>query len=326
MSDVEIRQVVAPVQLGEGPHWEEENQCLLFVNIKKSELHRYFPETGRHQVLHVEDCGTGKSVGFAIPLEDEPNFHVVGLGRSLVIVEWSPNDPDDHTVKPKVVLHTVDQQTPTNRFNDGKCDPQGRLWAGTMGYETIPGQPDLHKGSLFSLDSKLSLSKMADKVSISNGLAWSHDRKTFYYIDSLEYSVDAFDYDESTGEIGNRRKALDYKASGLSKDIPDGMCIDEEGNLWVANYYGKKVICINPKTNQIIKKVEMPAKNMTSVCWGGANYDTLFATSSMIGLTAAELTTQQGGATFAIAGLGVKGLKPNNFKIDLQMLKSKFTE
>ncbi|XP_068246179.1 regucalcin-like [Palaemon carinicauda] len=326
MSNIEIRQVVAPVLLGEGPHWEENNQSLLFVDIISCELHRYFPASGRHQILHINDCGTGKTVGFVVPLEDDPNLLVVGLGRSLAILEWSPNDADETTVDPKAVLQTVDEGSSTNRFNDGKCDPTGRLWAGTMGYETVPGQPDLHKGSLFSLDSKLSVSQCLQKISISNGLAWSHDAKTFYYIDSLEYSVDAFDYDKVTGNIGNRRKVLDYKSSGFSKDIPDGMCIDEDGNLWVANFYGKKVICIDPKTKKIIRSVEMPAQNMTSVCWGGPNYDILYATSSTTGTSPDDPDAKYAGATFAITGLGTKGLRPKNFKVDLEVLKTKYTK
>ncbi|XP_064110781.1 regucalcin-like isoform X2 [Macrobrachium nipponense] len=326
MSKVGVRQVVDPVHLGEGPHWEENNQSLLFVDIMSCELHRYFPASGRHQILHINDCGTGKSVGFVVPLEGDPNLLVVGLGRSLAVVEWSPNDVDDKTVDPKVVLQTVDEGNPTNRFNDGKCDPCGRLWAGTMGYETVPGQPDLHKGSLFSLDSKLSISQCLQKISISNGLAWTHDRKTFYYIDSLEYSVDAFDYNETTGEIGNRRKVLDYKSSGLAKDIPDGMCIDVDGNLWVANFYGKKVICIDPRAGKIIQTIEMPAQNMTSVCWGGPNYDILYATSSRTGVSPDDPNAKYGGATFAITGLGTKGQKPSHFRVDLQLLRTKYNK
>ncbi|KAK7066990.1 hypothetical protein SK128_002377 [Halocaridina rubra] len=324
-SGIQVQQVVAPVLLGEGPLWEEHNQSLIFVDIFECNIHRYFPKTERHQVLHIENCGTGKSVSFAIPIEDDPNLLVVGLGRSIAVVEWSPNDPDQHSVTPKGILHTVDDHVPQTRLNDAKCDPQGRLWAGTMGPEASPGQPEMYKGSLYSVDSKLKLTSWVDRISISNGLAWSLDKKTFYYIDSCAYSVDAFEYNDDTGAISKRRKAFNYKSSGLDKDIPDGMCIDAEGNLWVANFFGKKIICINPETRKIVRQVEMPAQNMTSVCWGGENYDILFATSAQAGLTREEIATEPAGATFAITGLGVKGLPSQNLKVDMQLLKAKFT-
>ncbi|XP_069191090.1 regucalcin [Procambarus clarkii] len=326
MSVAVVEQVLPGVHLGEGPHWVHHHQCLLFVDIVKGDVHRYFLQTKRCQVLHIEGGEAGGTVSLVVPVEGAPDLFMVSLGRSLAVVEWSVSDPDYHTVRPKAILHTVDHRFPTNRFNDGKCDPRGRLWAGTMGHEDVPGQPELYRGSLFCLDGDLRLTDRVNKVSIANGLAWSLERKTFYYIDSCAYSVDAFDYDESTSQIENRRTVVDYKTSGLGKDIPDGMCIDEVGNLWVANFYGKKVICIDPEIGKIVRSVELPARDVTSVCWGGPHYSTLFVTSAQTGLSAEELASQPAaGGVFAISGLGVKGLPPTNFSANLDLLKKQMS-
>lgn len=327
MSGVEIKQVAPSVGLGEGPYWSEEDKALLFVDIVGGDVHRVFLESGRHQVLHVEADESGPSVSLVIPVKGDRDLFLVGLGRSLAVVRWAVSDPDRHTVKAEAVLHTVDHQSPTNRLNDGKCDPQGRLWAGTMGFEATPGEPQLHQGSLFRLGHDLQLSHMVGKISIANGLAWSHDKKTFYYIDSCTFCVEAFDYDDNTGSISNRRTVIEYKAAGLQKDIPDGMCIDEAGNLWVANFYGKKVICVDPNAGKILRTVELPAQLTTSVCWGGPDYSTLFVTSAQTGLTDEQLAAEpREGGTFAITGLGVKGVPPTKFKADMNLLRAKIAK
>ncbi|XP_076042847.1 regucalcin-like [Oratosquilla oratoria] len=326
MSTIHIEQVVGPLNLGEGPHWVEEDQALVFVDAFKGDIHRYFPSTQRHQVLHVDDVGTGTSTTVIVPIEGLADHYVITIGRSIGVIAWKPSDPDQHTVKPKVLLH-FDAHCPTNFFNDGKCDSKGRLWAGTRGCELEPDVIDLHKGTLYRIDHDLKTTACTNKLSISNGLIWSKDLTLLYYIDSCVGSVDVFDYTHETGEIKNRRVLLDYKTQGWGKDVPDGMTIDTDGNLWVANFFGQKVICVDPKEGRVVRTVPMPCKNITSVCWGGPNYDVLYVTSAQEGLTAEELKAQpQAGATFAITGLGVKGKPSPKFKADLNILKAKMTE
>lgn len=98
-------------------------------------------------------------------------------------------------------LYTVDDHCPTNRINDGKCDASGRLWAGTMGYEPAPGQLDRNKGTLYSFGLDGQVVKQFDGIDIANGLAWTSDNKTFYYIDSFSYRIDAFDFELSSGKL-----------------------------------------------------------------------------------------------------------------------------
>ncbi|XP_068203862.1 regucalcin-like [Palaemon carinicauda] len=321
MSGVKVGELpVSRLYLGEGPHWQEDIEALLYVDVFNKAVCRYFVNTGRCQVLHIDDGGKAKTVTIVVPVEGCKDWYVVSVGNTLCGVQWKVTDPDNHTTKPKVLQVTLD-----SHFNDGKCDPQGRLWAGTMGPQDDKGELlKMNVSSLYRLDSNLTMNKCVDKVSVSNGLTWSPDKKHFYYIDSEAFSIDAFCYDDLTGQIGNRRVLLDYKKSQLGEDIPDGMTCDVSGNLWVANFKGSKVICVNPETGQVIRQVNLPSKNVTSVCWGGPDYSTLFVTSGKMRLTQDELEKiPAAGATFAVTGLGAKGFPANGFRPDLDLFRDK---
>ncbi|MPC90254.1 Regucalcin [Portunus trituberculatus] len=135
---VHVQQVASKgLIIGEGPHWVMDRRCLLFVDIMRGEMHRLFTDTRRHQKLHVGRMGFIRICAAGCEMQqieyhfkNHPDLYAVGLGRSVALVEWLETDPDAHTRKVKVTLHTVESDTPTNRFNDGKCDPRGRLWAG----------------------------------------------------------------------------------------------------------------------------------------------------------------------------------------------------
>ncbi|CAL4126330.1 unnamed protein product, partial [Meganyctiphanes norvegica] len=263
---MEVKEICPPVELGEGPYWCEEQSALYYVDITQGNVHRYFTKTNTRQTLHVEPTESGGSVSLVVPVKGRGNDFIVSIGRSLGLVNWPLDAPDHHITKAQI-LHTVDSASPSNRFNDGKCDPQGRLWAGTMGKGDDPDETQREKGSLFYLDSRNQLTHWITKVTISNGMAWSQDRKTFYYIDSLTYCLDTFDYEDDSGKISNRRLVIDFKKAGIP-EMPDGMTIDVEGNLWVAFFFGSKVVCIEPGSGHVLREVRLPAQNITSVCWG----------------------------------------------------------
>nr|XP_027215029.1 regucalcin-like [Penaeus vannamei] len=152
------------------------------------------------------------------------------------------------------------------------------------------------------MDSNLKVSKWATS-SLSNGLAWSLDRKTFYFVDSHPRTIDAFDYDDESGAISNRRVVFDFYKAGLKDQFPDGMAIDVDGNLWVASFGGYQVLCVNPRTGRILRRVAIPAKNVSSVCWGGPDYSTLFVTSGTLGMSPEEVAANpSSGGTFAVTG------------------------
>jgi sugar lactone lactonase YvrE len=158
------------------------------------------------------------------------------------------------------------------RMNDGKCDPAGRFWAGTMAYDESPGA-----GALYVFDG--TVRTVLTGVTISNGLGWSPDHRTMYYIDTPTGRVDAFDYDEETGDVSGRRPFAEVDGGS-----PDGMTVDDEGFLWVALWGGGAVRRYDP-SGRPAGTVRVPATNVTSCCFGGPGGSTLFVTTSQQGLS-----------------------------------------
>ncbi|XP_013399374.1 regucalcin [Lingula anatina] len=291
--------------IGEGPHWDDKNQTLYYVDILSGVVASWKPATGEESQIKLDN-----PLSLVVP-STKGDF-IVSLGRKLVRLDWEKQEVTS-------VLAEVDQGT-KNRFNDGKCDPSGRLWAGTMGYETVPAQPERQMGSLFSLSTGCTLAKHVDKIDISNGLAWSNDNTIMYYIDSVPRKVYAFDFDINAGAISNQRTAIDFNTQpegGLKEHgFPDGMCIDVEGKLWVACYKAGKVVRFDPVTAKQIQEVTFPAERITSCCFGGPNLDELYVTSGVQGCTEEELKNEQAlaGSVFKVTGLGVKGTPCQNFQ------------
>ena len=183
------------------------------------------------------------------------------------------------------------------RFNDGKVDRAGRFWAGTM---PISGSGP--HGSLYLVGKEGSLHRMVTGVTISNGLAWSLDRKKMYYIDTPTFEVACFDYDDTTGSIDRRRTAFKIPRT---EGAPDGMTIDAEGMLWVAHWGGWQVTRWDPEKGTKIDQIKLPVSNVTSCTFGGSDLRDLYITSAREGLTAAQLLA---GALFVIRQSDWKGL------------------
>ncbi|RMC06706.1 hypothetical protein DUI87_16148 [Hirundo rustica rustica] len=231
MSSVRIECVAEGCRIGESPVWDEKEGALLYVDITGRKVCRWSPVTRQAQAIAVDAPVS------SVALRKSGDY-VITLGTRFAALKW----------KEELVttITQVDKDKANTRFNDGKVDPAGRYFAGTMAEEIRPAVLERHQGSLYTLFPDLSVVKHFDQVDISNGLDWSLDHRTFFYIDSLSYSVDAFDYDLQTGKIGNRRSI--YKLE-KEESIPDGMCIDTEGKLWVACYDGGRVIRLDPETD-----------------------------------------------------------------------------
>ncbi|CAG9787984.1 unnamed protein product [Diatraea saccharalis] len=300
---VKVERITDPLVLGEGPHWDAAHQVLYFVDIVNCTLYRYKPATGEQTKTKLGDV-----VGFVVPIEGTSDQFVAGVKREFQVVQWDGTDGS----APRVLrtLGEVDQQRPANRINDGKADPRGRLFAGTMG-EDSPGQFAMNKGSLYRLDGP-KMKKVAEGVTVSNGLAWDLNEKAMYYIDSIEQNIRRYDYDVDTGEISNMRHVFDFKKNEI-EGLPDGTTIDTEGNLWVAVFDGSCVLNINPRTGQLLRKIPIPAKQVTSATFGGPNMDVLYVTTASLNIEGEQLPPC--GATFAVTGLGVKGHPNANFKL-----------
>lgn len=277
--------------LGEGPVWDYRIQRLFWVDIEGYGLHQYDPSTKKYDTWHFDEM-----IGAAVLTED---------GKLLLAMEKGLASFDLKTAQasPLGVLENSDDRI---RFNDGKVGPDGAFWVGTMDKNCAP-----KAGNLFRVTSGLQTSLRLPETSISNGLAWTADKKTFYYIDSATYSIRAFDFDVKDGVIANGKTVVEVPDNYGS---PDGMCIDEEDMLWVAHWGGKCVRRWNPKTGKVLATIEVPAPHVTSCCFGGKSLNTLYITTARSGLTPAQLEEFPLSGGLFTAALEVKGTPIHYFK------------
>jgi len=266
--------------LGEGPIWH--GDALWFVDIKKRQIHNYNPATGDHFSFDAPE-----QVSFLAPLPDRGGF-VVGLKNGI------------HRFHPAMgfrPLIEVEDAALDNRPNDATVDANGRLWFGTM----HDGEEN-KSGSLYRMDAE-GVARMDKDICITNGPCVSPDGKTFYHTDTLEKTIWAYDLAED-GTLSNKRAFVHVK---LGDDIyPDGAVVDSEGCLWIALWGGFGVIRVSP-AGEIVGKIDLPAPNVTKVCFGGPDLKTLFFTTARKGLSDETLAQYPlAGGLFAI-GVNIAG-------------------
>ncbi|CAH1988393.1 unnamed protein product [Acanthoscelides obtectus] len=175
-----------------------------------------------------------------------------------------------------------------------------------MGGEPVNGQVKREKGGLYSFQNN-KVKKHISKVGISNGLAWNLDLKKFYYVDSHNRTVDEYDFEEETGDISNRKTVFDLSKHGINGST-DGMAIDTDGNLWVAVFGSHRVIKIDPrKPETLLEAINIPAKQVTSVAFGGPNLDELYVTTAKFTINGEVLSPPDHGATYRVTGINAKG-------------------
>jgi len=249
----------AQATLGEGPAWDAKTQTMYWVDILQKRIY-----SGTQILAELDDL-----VGCLAPRK---NGHLI-LGTHLSFADLDP-------ASGKLTMLAALAEPADNRINDGKCDPAGRFLAGTMDMnEKYP------IGSLYSFDGK-ETTRLLDGITISNGLAWSPDHKTFYYIDTPTREVKAFDYNLGTGQIANPRVAICIRESF---GWPDGMTSDTEGNLWIAMWGGAQVTKWNPNSGIMLGQVSIPALHISSCVFGGKDMNELYVTSARVGMSAADL-------------------------------------
>lgn len=294
------------LKVGEGPHWDIETQSLYCIDGPSKSIHRYVPSTGQHTSAKLE-----KAVSVIIPVQGKPNQFVIGSGKEINIITW---DGSSETVA-QIEKIAEPEQGSDNSLNDAKIDPKGRLWIGSVGRLLQPDPLQFTEtGSLYSLE-KGKVFTHVTGLAVANGLAWNAEIKQFYYIDSMKRTVDAFDYDVEKGTIANRREIFNLDKQNI-QGFPDGMTIDEDGNLWVAIFGGFSVLKIDPrKPETLLQKVAIPVKEVTSVAWGGKDLDALYVTSANLALEGKELPPGDNGAVFRITGLETRGLPMKSFEL-----------
>ena len=272
----------AHAELGEGPVWNTTTKRLLWVNILAGEVHSFDPASRTDECIRV-----GSTVSAVAPRARGGLILARGLGFATL----------DLTNRLDLIADvSIDS---TLRMNDGKCDPSGRLWAGTMAFDEAPG-----RGALYCLEAGGTPRQVVADVTVSNGLGWSPDGTQMYYIDSPRKTVDVFDFDGRSGLIGNRRVLVSIPPG---TGIPDGLAVDEDGFLWVA-LFGGASICRYGPNGRLAETVRFPTRGVTSCGFGGAALEELYVTTATYGLSEVELRSSVGsGGLFRVLP-GVRGL------------------
>ena len=290
MSDSVELVLDAKATWGEGPVGGGQKDVLYWVDIPKQEVHIFDLSTLEDRAINV-----GQSIGTVVPRK--AGGVMLGLHHGLASLDLETEKLE--------IIHDPESDLPNNRFNDGKCDPAGRFWAGTLDMDNRP-----EAGSLYCMDQDLSVRRMLEKVTCSNGIAWSLDHSTMYYIDTVTHKIEAFDYDLETGTISNRRPAITVPEE---MGHPDGMTIDAEGMLWVALCLGGCVARWDPASGKLLQKIAVPVKTVTACAFAGPNLDELYMTTGRKHLDENALRELPFAGGIFRATLGVCGIRAYEF-------------
>jgi len=276
----------ASAMLGEGAFWDYQNQQLFWVDIEGRRLHIYNPKKSDNQTFTMPS-----RIGTVVPQTD--STAVVALEDGIYNYNYGS--------QALTLLSNVEAEMPENRFNDGKCDPTGNLWVGSMRRDE--SKPT---AALYKVEPDGTTTKMVQEVTISNGIVWSGDQRTMYYIDTPSLTIRAFDYDPELASISNERVAVSIPPS---LGFPDGMAIDEHDNLWVGLWNGNAVGCFDPDSGKLVKKISVPAHNVTSCAFGGPQLDKLYITTAGVDMSEEEMELYPLAGSLFVADPGVKGVK-----------------
>jgi sugar lactone lactonase YvrE len=275
--------VPCAAELGEGPIWDDRAQRLYWVDILNGDLH-WLDESGHHSE-QLEAPLSAVAPGANLPL--------LFIYRDTVVAGRPPGAVElAHIRLPKRDM----------RLNDAKCDPTGRLWAGTMSTNARP------VASLYSIDEQLRVKQHLTGLTISNGLGWSPDGTQMYHIDSPTHRIHAYTFDPESGALGQRRLLAELNPH---TGMPDGLCVDTEGFIWVALWEGGALHRYTPN-GTLDYILDVPTHCPTSCCFGGADLDVLYITSSRWGAADSGADLEHAGALFA-ARVGVQGLPATRF-------------
>lgn len=286
MTDVEVALRGKPA-LGEGPTWDLGSGSLLWVDILGSAVHRFHPGPGTDEVIPVpQHVGAAKprtDGGLVLNLRDG-----VGLRDTDGALHW-----------------LVYWQRDGMRGNDAAVDPAGRLWAGTMRYDLAPDG-----GYLARIEPDGRASVVLPDISISNGIGWSPDGSLLYYVDTPTHRVDVFDFDVATGELADRRPLCTLDDTD---GVPDGLCVDADGCVWVAVNGGGEVRRYTPR-GALDTTVAVPARQVTACCFGGDDLGDLYVTTGREHFTDADdAASPLAGSLFVASGLGTTGAPTYRF-------------
>ncbi len=280
----------ARAELGEGATWDRGIARLIWIDIMPGCVHLFNPADGTDRRIDV-----GQPVGAAVPCSSG--------GLMLALRDgFARLDPDSGALD---FIAPVEADRRDNRMNDGGCDAAGRFWAGTMALDAGPGQ-----GTLYRLDPDGRVHTMITPVGISNGLDWSLDGRTMYYVDTLTSRIDRFDFDAADGSIANRRE---FATIDPADGFPDGLTVDSEGGVWVALWGGGAVRRYQPD-GRLDRVVRLPVTHPTTCAFGGPDLDDLYITSATCALSDEERGRQPSAGGLFRHRPGVAGRPAHAFR------------
>jgi sugar lactone lactonase YvrE len=280
--------VPAQCELAEGPVWDGDARQLLWIDILAGRVHRFDPVAGTHGTFGVD-----RQIGAA---------GLTTAGRLVLALEdgFALCDADGHNLE-RLPSPAID--TAVVRFNDGKPDPWGGFWAGTM--QRDEGRDGL--GCLYRLGPDGAVSELVAGVSLSNGLDWTDDRTRFYYVDSPTGAIDRFDTDPETGALSNRRPFVDVTPD--DEGVPDGLTLDADGGIWVAVWGTGELRRYDPD-GELDTVVRLPVSQVSSAAFGGADLSTLYITTARENFTPAQLAAEPHAGDIFQCTPGVTGRLP----------------
>ncbi|WP_189522228.1 MULTISPECIES: SMP-30/gluconolactonase/LRE family protein [unclassified Mesorhizobium] len=275
--------------LGECPVWDVEQQVLYWVDITERILHRYDPARD-----HVKTWKTPFEFG-SIALRKDGHSIIAGTRDGFAIFDLDSGEYEHFA--------HLEQQLPENRMNDGKCDPMGRFWCGSI-HEVSDPSRRLPVASVYRVDADRTVTRVRSGIKTSNGFAWSADGRTMYFTDTPTLNILAFDYDLQSGSIANERV---FASVPRGHGRPDGATVDIEGCLWSAHFAGSRVTRYSP-SGEVLLTLDIPAQNVTSCTFGGANMSTLFITTAREDMTEEDLRRQPLSGNVFAYDAGVAGV------------------
>ena len=279
--------VLGPDELGEGPVWDERSGELVRVDISGRLVHRWNPTTDQSTSFETEG-----DVGAVVLCDDG------GLVLAIECELWLRDTAGEMTLIGDV------EARPGVRFNDCRADPRGRLWAGTLHRDREPRQ-----AALYRLDPGGVLTTVLPERTISNGIGWSLEGTTMYYIDSTTQRIAEFDYDLDTGELGDQRLFAEIEPTD---GLPDGLTVDADGCVWVCLFGGGRMRRYLPD-GTLDQEIMLPLSNPTCPAFGGSDLGTLYVTTARHRLTDEQLAREPLAGAVLQIDVGVIGCPAHRF-------------